>query len=75
MWPDKGPKNSRNTYVLQLDPAIAFVGPAGSLLLFVLRRYKALSNWEIVARNAARWDFLLPCFLDSALCNYFFDVP
>ena len=27
-------------------------------------RYKALGNWEIVARNAARWDSLLPCFLD-----------
>ena len=23
-----------------------------------------LCNWEIVARNAARWDSLLPCFLD-----------
>ena len=27
-------------------------------------RYKALGNWETVARNAARWDSLLPCFLD-----------
>ena len=27
-------------------------------------RYKTLGNWEIVARNAARWDALLPCFLD-----------
>ena len=29
-----------------------------------LERYKTLGNWEIVARNAARWDALLPCFLD-----------
>ena len=27
-------------------------------------RYKALGNWEAVARSAARWDSLLPCFLD-----------
>ena len=27
-------------------------------------RYKALGHWEIVAKNAARWDSLLPSFLD-----------
>ena len=27
-------------------------------------RYKAVGNWEIVARNAAQWDSVLPCFLD-----------
>ena len=32
--------------------------------LEMFSRYKAFGNWEIVARNAARWDSLLPCFLD-----------
>ena len=27
-------------------------------------RYKTLGIGEIVARNAARWDALLPCFLE-----------
>ena len=27
-------------------------------------RYKAVGNWEIVARNVARWDSLFPRFLD-----------
>ena len=37
-------------------------------------RYKALGNWEIVARNAARWDSHLPCFLDFCSMWLFFDV-
>ena len=47
--------------------------PAWDTKLEMFCRYKTLGNWEIVARNAARWDALLPCFLD--FCSMWMLLP
>ena len=36
-------------------------------------RFKALGNWESVARNAVQWDVLLPTFLD--FCSMYTLLP
>ena len=42
--------------------------------LNMLHKYKAVSNWDIVARNAVRWDALLSCFWIVVPCMCSFRV-